>query len=82
MVAHIDSIGGYLTNPNATTDCSFCPIDSTNTFLTGVSSSYGNRWRDVGILFGYLFANVFLAFSLYYLVRVPKKQRQEKTKKE
>ncbi|KAF1808725.1 ABC drug exporter AbcA [Eremomyces bilateralis CBS 781.70] len=67
--------GGNILNPGATADCSFCAIDSTNTFLTGVSSSYDHRWRNFGILWVYIIVNVAGALGLYWLARVPKKAK-------
>lgn len=45
MKPYISAAGGYLQNPQATSDCSFCPISSTNTFLAAFNMSYANRWR-------------------------------------
>lgn len=78
MTRWISEAGGYLENPNATTDCGFCAISSTNTFLTAVSSNYSDRWRDFGILWGFIVFNIFAAILLYWLVRVPKKSKKQK----
>lgn len=61
--------GGYMQNPDATSDCSFCSVSSTNvsasfrrisrlcslrckqTVLAGYNIYYGDRWRNLGILF-------------------------------
>lgn len=82
--------GGYLTGGtnSSMTDCAYCPIDSTNTFLTAVGIDYNNRWRDWGILWVYIIFNVFAALGLYWLVRVPKgppfwkKKQVEKERRE
>jgi len=78
MQTWIATAGGYLDNPEATTNCGFCAISSTNTFLAAVSSDYSHRWRNFGILFGYIIFNVFAAVGLYWLVRVPRKSRKQK----
>ena len=39
---------------SAFTPLQFCTIKETNAFLSAVSSTYGNRWRDFGILFGFM----------------------------
>jgi hypothetical protein len=64
--------GGYLKDNN-TSDCEFCSVSDTNTFLAGVSANYSDRWRNFGIMFIYIFFNIFAACFLYWLVRVPKK---------
>lgn len=83
MADYIAASGGYLQDPNAT-DCSFCTIKSTNTFLASVSSHYANRWRNFGILWAYIVFNGCMAVFLYWVGRVPKNggKREKKEKKE
>jgi ATP-binding cassette subfamily G (WHITE) protein 2 (SNQ2) len=51
--------GGYLTNPNATSGCLYCPFQTTDQYLySAFNIEYSHRWRDVGILFGYIVFNV------------------------
>ncbi|KAK1597502.1 ABC-2 type transporter-domain-containing protein [Colletotrichum navitas] len=76
MSGYIKASGGYLQNPTAQADCSFCPIDSTNTFLTSISSHFEHRWRDFGIGMVYIFFNIFAALALYWLVRMPKGKKK------
>lgn len=73
--------GGYLEHPNATGTCSYCSLDSTNQFLSKLSSSYSHRWRNLGIMWVFIVFNVFMAVFMYWLVRVPK-NKQKKIKKE
>jgi len=82
MSTYMSQFGGYLKDINATTECKFCVIRDTNTFLASVSSSYGHRWRNFGILFAFVIANVGAAVLLYYLARVPKTKKEEKEKKD
>lgn len=72
MSDYISMAGGYLTNENATSDCLFCTIGETNTFLETVSTSYGDRWRNFGILWAFIIFNIFAALGVYWLARVPK----------
>lgn len=76
--SYIDSAGGYLENPDATTDCSYCSLKYTNDFLTSVSSKYSERWRNLGILWAFIAFNCAGAIFLYWLARVPKKPRKSK----
>ncbi|KIW60537.1 hypothetical protein PV05_00747 [Exophiala xenobiotica] len=68
---YIQAAGGYLVDPDAT-QCQFCSLDNTDTFLSMVSISFAHRWRDFGILFVYIIFNVFAAVFIYWLARVPK----------
>ncbi|ORY61070.1 putative ABC transporter [Leucosporidium creatinivorum] len=74
--------GGYLVDDLATSGCEFCAISDTNVFLATISSDYAHRWRDFGILFGFIAFNAAAALFIYWLARVPKKQKEEKIKKE
>lgn len=54
----IDMSGGYLTNPNATTQCNFCQYRTTDQFLESRNVFYDNRWRSLGIFIGFTAFNV------------------------
>lgn len=75
MQDYISSHGGYVNNPNATRDCEFCSASDTNVYLAQVSSSYANRWRNFGIMWAFVIFNVLAALFLYWLARVPRKQK-------
>lgn len=79
MEQYINTNGGYLLDSSATTECSFCTLSSTNTFLAGVSSSYSRRWRNFGILWAFILFNIVAAIGIYWLARVPKKPKAKKT---
>ncbi|KAK2021293.1 hypothetical protein LX32DRAFT_733542 [Colletotrichum zoysiae] len=76
MSGYMNAMGGYLQDPTARTDCSFCTLDSTNTFLTSISSHFDHRWRDFGIGMVYIVFNIFAALGLYWLVRMPKGKKK------
>ncbi|MCJ1420821.1 hypothetical protein MMC32_007180 [Xylographa parallela] len=84
MGPYIDAAGGYLQNPSATANCSFCAASSTNTFLAQVNSYYDLRWRNFGIMWAYIVFNVFAALLAYWALRVPKNggKQEKKAKKE
>ncbi len=69
----IEMAGGALLNPDASTQCEYCPVADTNKFLANVSSYYGQRWRNVGILWAFIAFNTAAALILYWMVRVPRK---------
>ncbi|KAJ5204724.1 ABC multidrug transporter C [Penicillium cinerascens] len=83
MAPYIKAFGGYLeaSSKMSTTDCSFCTISSTDTFLASVSSYYKDAWRNFGIMWVYIIVNIFLAVFIYWLARVPKGSRSKSKSK-
>lgn len=78
MSTYIDSVGGYVANPDATSGCNYCTIADTNVFLASISSSYDRRWRDWGISLVYILVNIVAALALYWLIRMPKGKKSKK----
>jgi ATP-binding cassette, subfamily G (WHITE), member 2, PDR len=78
LTNYIAMTGGYVENPSATTDCSFCSISDTNVFLAAVNANYADRWRNFGFMWVYIIFNIIMALFLYWLVRVPKKNSTTK----
>ncbi|WWC86557.1 uncharacterized protein L201_001434 [Kwoniella dendrophila CBS 6074] len=78
MADYIGLAGGYLLDNSATSDCKFCSIDKTNTFLNSFNIQYSHRWRNFGLMWVYIIFNVFAAIGFYWLVRVPKQAGKEK----
>lgn len=77
MEPYISAFGGYLqeNTGNSTPKCQFCGASKTNTVLASLSVHYSNRWRDFGILWAYVLFNICAALFLYWLARVPRKQK-------
>uniref|UniRef100_A0A0W0GAH4 ABC transporter domain-containing protein n=1 Tax=Moniliophthora roreri TaxID=221103 RepID=A0A0W0GAH4_MONRR len=71
----MSSAGGRLLDPNSMTQCTFCPVTSTNAILAAFGSSYANRWRNFGLMWVYVVFNFCAVFFLYWLARVPKKSK-------
>lgn len=84
LAPYIETSGGYLTpeSMTSTTQCVFCSGNDTNVFLKGVSAEYRDRWRNLGIFGIYLLFNVGAAVVLFWLVRVPKGEREKRVKNE
>ncbi|KAI8586359.1 ABC-2 type transporter-domain-containing protein [Geranomyces variabilis] len=82
MQDYISVAGGYLREPDATSDCSFCRVSDTNVFLASFDIYYAHRWRDLGILYLYTVFNAAVACWIYWKARVPKNPPSTKTKKE
>ncbi|RAK73142.1 pleiotropic drug resistance family ABC transporter [Aspergillus fijiensis CBS 313.89] len=72
MKAYISVAGGYLEDPSATSNCQFCTISSTDTFLASVSSYFSDAWRNFGLMWVYIIFNIAAAVGIYWLARVPK----------
>jgi ABC-type multidrug transport system permease subunit len=87
MQAYMSVAGGYVRNPNASWSsngelCEFCPMSSTNAFLSSINVSFANRWRNFGLLWVFVAFNTLAAVFFYWVFRVPKKNRRKKEKKD
>ena len=59
MGPFISSAGGYITNPNATSDCQYCTFSTTDGFLsTSFNIFYSHHWRNLGIFAAFICFNV------------------------
>ncbi|KAF2008613.1 pleiotropic drug resistance protein, ABC superfamily [Aaosphaeria arxii CBS 175.79] len=78
---YLQLAGGYVQNLEASGNesCGYCVMQNTNQFLTGVGISYEKRWRDWGILCSFIVFNMAAAIFLYWLARVPRNKKVEKT---
>ncbi|KAF7555313.1 hypothetical protein G7046_g6583 [Stylonectria norvegica] len=72
LADYISRMGGYVRDAEATVDCNYCRISDTNVYLASISSDYGTRWRDFGIVWVYIVFNIGASLGLYYLARMPK----------
>jgi len=75
MADYISTASGYIVNTDATANCEFCSSSSTNVYLAQLSSQYSTRWRNFGIMWAFIIFNIFAALFLYWLARVPRKQK-------
>ncbi|KAK6527806.1 GTPase-activating protein [Orbilia ellipsospora] len=57
-------------DPNSTTECRYCSIQTSDQFLAQSGIEYSQRWRNFGIVWGYVVFNIFATIALYYLFRV------------
>ncbi|KAJ8071471.1 hypothetical protein OCU04_001791 [Sclerotinia nivalis] len=72
LQSYATAAGGSIYNPEATSDCHYCSSSNADQYLASVSISYDTRWRNYGIVFAYIFFNIFMAVFLYYFIRVRK----------
>ncbi|ABN65742.1 ATP dependent transporter multidrug resistance (SNQ2), partial [Scheffersomyces stipitis CBS 6054] len=61
--------GGYLDNPNATTQCGFCSFSNADQYLLTIGAKYSYVWRNVGFFCVYFIFNIALVLFLYYSFR-------------
>ncbi|KAF7560227.1 hypothetical protein G7046_g3935 [Stylonectria norvegica] len=72
MGPFIEYAGGKLVNPASTDACEYCPIATSNEYLSQFEIYYADRWRNFGLLWVYVGFNVIAAMGLYWVFRVPK----------
>jgi len=48
---------GYLTNPNDTTNCGYCPYSSGQEYLTRINVFPDDKWRNFGIFLAFCVSN-------------------------
>ncbi|KAL4922188.1 ABC-2 type transporter-domain-containing protein [Aspergillus aurantiobrunneus] len=70
---------GYLQDPGATSQCAFCTMDTTDTFLSSVGSKFDEAWRNFGLMWVYIIFNIAGAVFIYWLARVPKGKKTART---
>ena len=78
LADYINEMGGRLLNADATEECQYCPVSSTDSLLVSLGVNYGDRWRNLGITLVYSVVNVAGALLLYWTFRVPIGVRREK----
>ncbi|KAI0930785.1 hypothetical protein AcV7_004877 [Taiwanofungus camphoratus] len=71
MGPFINTAGGYLTNPNATSGCGYCSYATTDAFLAQRFNIYYSRhWRDLGLVCAFIGFNTACIYIVTYLFRV------------
>ncbi|KAK4152728.1 ABC-2 type transporter-domain-containing protein [Chaetomidium leptoderma] len=75
LESYVRVAGGYVENPGARAGCQYCPVSETNVILKTFGMRLDGPWRNVGFMVVYVVFNVVAAFALYWLGRVPKRNR-------
>ena len=70
LSSYLKTAPGQLLDPNATSQCQYCPLTTSDQFLSSVSMNYTQRWRNYGIVWAYVAFNIFIAVAFYYCFRV------------
>jgi ATP-binding cassette, subfamily G (WHITE), member 2, PDR len=66
---------GRLQNPGDVAACRYCAYTVADDFMSGLGLSWNDRWRNFGIMWGFIAFNVFVTVLLYYTMRVRKAKR-------
>jgi ATP-binding cassette subfamily G (WHITE) protein 2 (SNQ2) len=61
---------GYLTNPDSTTNCGYCPYSSGVDYMATLNIVPGDKWRDFGIFLAFCISNWALVYFFIYTVRI------------
>ncbi|TVY85139.1 ABC transporter G family member [Lachnellula suecica] len=69
--AFVTSVGqGYLTNPDATTDCGYCQYSSGVEYMATLNVKPSDKWRYFGIFLAFCISNWALVYFFIYTVRI------------
>ena len=63
---------GVLQNPDAAERCRYCQLSVADQYLAGSDIYWDDRWRNFGLLWGYVAFNILVAIGTYYVFRVKK----------
>lgn len=63
LAEYLKTAPGQLLNPQSIGNCQYCPLTGADQFLAAYGVSYEERWRNSGIVWG------FLAFNVSILVK-------------
>ncbi|KAL1964230.1 hypothetical protein VTN77DRAFT_7188 [Rasamsonia byssochlamydoides] len=61
---------GYLANPNATSDCSYCPYRDGREYMHTLNVHDNDKWRCFGIFLAFVIINWVLVYFFIYTVRI------------
>ncbi|SJM88881.1 probable ATP-dependent permease PDR12 [Zygosaccharomyces bailii] len=62
--------GGYLLNPDATSDCLYCPYTKQDDIVAIYNVHWAQRWRNFGFMWAYIIFNLVAMCLGYYVMRV------------
>ncbi|KAF6758018.1 pleiotropic drug resistance ABC transporter [Ephemerocybe angulata] len=71
MARYISSVGGYLTNSDASSGCRFCSSRTTDEWLgPQFNIYYRHHWRDFGLFWAYILFNIAGVYFFTYVARI------------
>ncbi|KAI1825413.1 ABC transporter PeaB1 [Xylaria intraflava] len=66
---------GFLSNPEATSDCQYCRYKDGQSYYTRWGYDFAHRYRNVGVVIGFIAFNYSAVIALTYLLKVKKWKR-------
>ncbi|KAJ2689399.1 ATP-binding cassette transporter snq2 [Coemansia spiralis] len=69
----ISRVAGYISNPESTTNCEYCEYSVGDDYYSSLGWSFGNRWRNIGILLGFIAFNVAFTALMIKIYKVNKR---------
>jgi ATP-binding cassette subfamily G (WHITE) protein 2 (PDR) len=72
---YVSVAGGRVNIPGSKGICQYCPLATTDEFLTILNMKYGEVGRDIGIIFGFITFNIAACLFIYWLARVSKRRK-------
>ena len=70
LSTYIEDNTGYLTNPNDTQSCQYCPYSYQQEVVARFNVKWVYRWRNFGFLWAYIIFNFFAMLFCYWVMRV------------
>ncbi|PWY63145.1 hypothetical protein BO83DRAFT_441681 [Aspergillus eucalypticola CBS 122712] len=67
--AFLGSNPGYIVNPSATADCSYCPYSVGDKYLDTLDYSYGQRWCIWAVFVGFCCTNFVLVYVVVWFTK-------------
>lgn len=67
---YINDNSGYLLEPNATSNCLYCPYNTADEVVAQFNVKWHYRWRNFGFMWVYICFNVVAMLLCYYFMRV------------
>lgn len=75
MEAYLTAAPGVLQNPSDIESCRYCSLKVADQYIAESGIYYSQRWRNFGIMWAYVFFNIFIAVLSYWAFRVKKWNR-------
>ncbi|KAF2087829.1 ABC drug exporter AtrF [Saccharata proteae CBS 121410] len=64
------SANGHFLNPNASTDCQYCPYNTGDDYLATLNIQYSDKWKCFGVFLAFCISNWALVYFLVWSVRI------------
>lgn len=70
----LSTAAGYLSNPDATSNCGYCPYTTGDDYAATMDYSYNKRWRDLGLCIVFCVTNTALIYFATWFMRIRGRQ--------